>query len=172
MAPADEERANEPGAYEKALPILAARYKAFQIKEVDVSKRTGSKFVRLNEKGDVFMIDDNNEEFVASANAVHVFKFVGDEERTELVFFDSDDIANMKYLRDDEKMMYRSMLTRVVIEQRYPGKCVTCERLEGGRGSIEERAAGVIRQRHGYQLRRSSNDRRASQSEVVDRGRS
>ena len=124
MTPADEERANDPGAYEKALPILATRYKASQIKEVDISKRTGSKFVRLNDEGDVVMIDVNNEEFVASADAVHVFKFVGDEERTELVFFDSDDIAHMKYLRDDEKTMYRSMLTRVVIEQRYPGKTV------------------------------------------------
>jgi ketosteroid isomerase-like protein len=70
------------------------------------------------------MIEVNNEEFVASADSVHVLKCVGDEDRTELVFFDSDDFANKKYLRDDEKLMYRSMLARVVIEQRYPGKTV------------------------------------------------
>lgn len=124
LTPADEERANDPGAYEKVLPVLAARHKAFQIKEVEMNKRAGSRFVRLNEEGDVVMIDVNNEEFVASADAVHVLRFVGDENRTELVFFDSDDIANMKYLRDDEKLMYRSMLARVVFEQRYPGKTV------------------------------------------------
>lgn len=30
----------------------------------------------------------------------------------------------MKYLRDDEKKMYRSMLSRVIVEQRYPGTTV------------------------------------------------
>ena len=70
------------------------------------------------------LIDVNNEEFVASADAVHVLTFVDDDERTELVFLDSDDIANMKFLRDDEKKMYRSMLSRVIVEQRYPGTSV------------------------------------------------
>ena len=124
LTPADEERFHDPGAYEKALPILAARYKAFRTKEVDIAKRAGSKFVRLNEEGNVVLIDVNNEEFVASADAVHVLTFVDDDERTELVFLDSDDIANMKFLRDDEKKMYRSMLSRVIVEQRYPGTTV------------------------------------------------
>jgi hypothetical protein len=127
MTPADEQRANYPDAYEKALPILAARYNASRAKEVDINKRHGSKFMRRNEGGDVVLLDANNEEFVVSADAVHVLKFSGNEERTEVVFFDSDDITDMKHLCDDEKKTYRSMLARVVMEQRYPGKTVVPE---------------------------------------------
>jgi hypothetical protein len=122
---ADQELANKPGAYEKALPILAARYNASRAKEVHISKRDGSKFVRRNDQGDVVLLDANNEEFVASDDAVYVLKFADDEERTEVVFFDSDDIANMKHLRGDEKQMYRNMFARVTVEQRHPGLTVT-----------------------------------------------
>lgn len=124
LSRADQELANKPGAYEKALPILAARYNASRVKEVDISKRDGTKFVRRNDQGEVVLLGANNEEFVASADAVYVLKFADDEERTELVSFDSDDIANMKHLRGDEKETYRSMFIRVAIEQRFPGMTV------------------------------------------------
>lgn len=127
MTPADEQRANYPDAYEKALSILAARYHASRAKEVDVSKRHGSKFVRRNEDGDVVLLDANNKEFLVSADAVHVLKFAGSEGRTEVVFFDSDDIADMKHLRDDEKKTYRSLFARAAIEQRFPGMTVVPE---------------------------------------------
>lgn len=124
LTPTDKKRANNPDEYVKALPTLAARYNASRAKEVPISKRAGSKFVRLNSQGDVVMLDVNNEEFVVSADAIHVLKFEGDEERAEVVFFDSDDIANMKHLRGDEKQTYRNMFARVAIEQRYPGMTV------------------------------------------------
>lgn len=108
LTAADQEHDNDPNAYEKALPILAARYEALRTKEVDTSKRDGSKFVRTNKDGDVILLDANNEESVASADAVLVLKVAGSEERTELVFFDSVDIASIKHLRVDEKKMYRS----------------------------------------------------------------
>lgn len=121
---ADQERANDLNAYKEALPILAARYEALRTKEVDISKRDGTKFVRINEEGDVVLLDVINEEFVASADAILVLETEGDEERTALVFFDSDDIANMKHLRIDEKKMYRKTMARVIMEHRYPGTTV------------------------------------------------
>jgi hypothetical protein len=66
-------------------------------------------------------------------------KFAGNEERTEVVFFDSDDIANMKHLRGDEKQTYRSMFARVAVEQRYPDTTVAnaSEMKAAGEAEIE-----------------------------------
>jgi DNA helicase IV len=61
-------------------------------------------FMRYNEQGDVVLRDENHQEFVLSADKC---AFVEVEGHEEIVKFGKDVIANMKYMNDKEKKVYR-----------------------------------------------------------------
>lgn len=114
--------ASDPHAYGDALQILADRYHAAKPQGVDNTLQDHGRFVSVNEQGDVVMMDDNDEAVVVPADWMQVLELEGDEKDPDMIFFDSAAIANMKYLRPDEKETYKAMLARKAFEQKFPGK--------------------------------------------------
>lgn len=140
-----KERAKDPKEYENALQILAGRYNATKPQAVDISKRSGSTFVRFDEQGDVVLLDFNEEQFVVPADTVSIVETKDEEGQLELeiVFFDSDTIANMKYLRNDEKVAYKEMMAREMFEKHDGGDTVA----NAGRIKAAEEAENDVEQK-------------------------
>jgi hypothetical protein len=85
---------------------LAARCKAARAPDQNQgnSAQRAAMFMRYNEQGDVVLRDENHQEFVLSADEC---AFVEVEGHEEIVKFGKDVIANMKYMNDKEKKVYR-----------------------------------------------------------------
>lgn len=122
-----EQRAKKLDEYESAVQVLAGRYYAAAPQVVDFTMREDSRFPPLNKEGDWLMLDDKGDFQSVPADRAHVLQLEGEEEKKkngeqEVVFFDMDTVANMKYLRDGEKKAYKEMVAQNVFAERYPGK--------------------------------------------------
>lgn len=114
--------ANDPDACDDALQILACRYHAAKPQGIDNTLQDTGRFRSVNEQGDVILLDSNDKEVVVPADWMQVLELEGEGNDPDMIFFDSAAITNMRYLRPDEKEMYKKMLARKAFEQEYPGK--------------------------------------------------
>lgn len=114
--------ANDPDAYDDALQILADRYHVAKPPGVDITLQDTGRVAFVNEQGDVVMLDEKDNEVVVPTDWMQVLELEYKENDPDMIFFDSEAIANMKYLHPDEKETYKNMLARKAFEQEYPGK--------------------------------------------------
>jgi hypothetical protein len=121
-----EERAANPNAYALDLQTLAGRHNAAVPRVAVNTMREGSRVKGVGE-GKLVFLGVNGDLVFVSTDQAQVFELEDEEKdgEQEVVFFDSDTIANMRYLRADEKEAYKEMLARDVFAQRYPGKTMT-----------------------------------------------
>jgi hypothetical protein len=118
-----EERGNDPHAYNDDLQTLAGRHRAAVPQVVHTTMCEGGRVEHLKQ-GRLLFLDVNSNFVIVPVDWAHVFELEQEEKdgEVEVVFFDSDTIANMRYLRADEKEAYKEMLAWDVFEQRYPDK--------------------------------------------------
>lgn len=110
-----------------AVQVLAGRYYAAVPQVVDITMNEDSRVTPLNKEGDWLLLDAKGDFESVPADRAHVLELEDEEEKKkngeqEVVFFDADTIADMKYLRAGEKKAYKEMLARNAFEQRYPAK--------------------------------------------------
>lgn len=85
----------------------------------------GSRAVCFNKNGDLGLMGINGELMLVPVDWAQVLELEEKKEKDgeqEVMFFDSDTIASMKYLRAYEKKAYKEILAQREFEQRYPGK--------------------------------------------------
>jgi len=118
-----QQRADNPATYAVALQTLAGRHTAATPRAVGTAMKPDSRIVRLDKcRGFVFS-GTKNEIVTVGADLGQVLELDEDEDgEVEVVLFDADTVANMKYLHTDEKEEYKKMLAHREFEQRYPGK--------------------------------------------------
>ena len=123
-----QERAADPNTYAADLQIAASRHHAAipqAFESVGIAMCEDSRLERLNKDGDWLLLGKGEDKLIGvPADCAHALGLEEQEKdgEHEVVFFDSDTIANMKYLCLNEKETYKDMLARDVFERRYPGK--------------------------------------------------
>lgn len=109
----------DPTEYEKALQTLASRYRAARVEDDNSDRSRFGLIAGTNERGDLIMRDAEGEEYIHPADSYRVVEIEGER---EMVRFGAEIIANMKYMSDGEKKVYKQVIAREAIEERYAGK--------------------------------------------------